>query len=343
MQWIRCTTIFLALVPACTLPTLPPLSLGAAAPTTTIKATPSDVLTRALQYPHNPAVRAQAVEALEDVGGEAGRAWIRSAMLDAHPAVRFAACMAVGRNNDASAEAGIEKAVGDEDANVRVAALFARHRLGRKDRTGELTTYLLDHQSVTVRRNAALALGLLGEQAAIKVLARAMRDRDAGVRQHALEAMSRLGNRDARQELAFMANTGVGSEEVFALNALANSGDRSVIETFRYKLANADHTETKLAAARGLAICGSDEGYTIALEAVRSFKPVRDDRDDPAGEQVLRVRQLAAAALGAIGRADANSMLDRELHQSKDPRLQVSLARAILEISSRQTSAANLP
>jgi len=296
-----------------------------------------DVLTTALQHRDNPAVRVEAIEALETAGGEQARPWIRSALLDDTPAVRFAACMAIGRNKDHAALGAVDKALADGNASVRVAALFARHKLGRTNRTGEVTTYLLDHPDVTVRRNAALVLGLLSEQGGIRVLARAMRDRDSGVRQHALEAMARLGNREAKQELTFMANTGVGSEEVFALNALIETGDRSFVETFRYKFINADHLETKLSAARGLGMCGSTEGYELALRSFESQKPVREDRDDPAADQVLRVRQLAAAALGAIGRKDALPILERELGASTDPRLQVSIARAMLQIMSSDT------
>ncbi|MGB2986427.1 MAG: hypothetical protein WBE26_11140, partial [Phycisphaerae bacterium] len=167
---------------------------------------------------------------------------------------------------------------------------------------------------------------------AIKVLARAMRDADAGVRHHALEAMARLGNREARQELTFMTNAGIGSEEVFAIGALAETSDVVYLDTFRYKLATATHLETRLAAARGLGRLGSDEGFKEALRALRINRPLRNDPHDPAAGQILRVKQLAAAALGAIGRADALPALSRLMEADRDPRVQVSAARAILDI-----------
>ncbi|MGH8596842.1 MAG: HEAT repeat domain-containing protein, partial [Gammaproteobacteria bacterium] len=46
----------------------------------------------------------------------------------------------------------------------------------------------------------------------------------------------------------------------------------------------------------------------------------------------LRSRQLAAAALGAIGRPDALPALAKLLKESGDPRVQVSAGRAILDI-----------
>lgn len=299
-----------------------------------------ECLKAAVGYRHNPVVRVSAVEALSGRASDEGTPWIRSALLDEHPAVRFAACMAVGGGRDAGAEAGVARCLHDPNASVRVAALYARHRLGHTERTGDLAGYLLHDGDATVRRNAALVLGLLGEQSAVKVLAKGMKDSDEGVREHSLEAMARLGNREARQELTFMTGAGVGSDEVFAINALAATGDSAYLETFRYKLANAMHLETRLAAARGLGLLHSDEGLEVAMLALRVDQPTRGDTQDPADEQRLRTRQLAAAALGAIGRTEALPMLaklldarrDKDGSAESDPRVQVSAARAILDI-----------
>lgn len=289
-------------------------------------------LNAAVRYDYNPAVRVEAVEALESSGCEEASPWIRAALLDGHPAVRFAACVAVGRLGDALAERRVRACLTDEDASVQVAALFALHRLGHSEMTGRMATYLLHGEDVGVRRNAALTIGLLDEPGAIKVLARAMRDRDAGVRQHALEAMARLGNREARRELTFMANAGVGSEEVFALHALAATGEPVYLDTLRYKLATATHLETRLAAARGLGRLGSDEGFDAALRALQTNRRLINDPNDPAAEQVLRARQMAAAALGLIGRPEALPALSKLMDDPADPRMQVSAAGATLEI-----------
>lgn len=291
-----------------------------------------ECLKAAVRYPHNPVVRVEAIEALQNVSDSSAMPWIRSALLDKHPAVRFAACLAIGEKSDVGAESGIQKCLDDADASVRVGALFARHRLGRTDRTGELVGYMLDHKDAAVRRNAALVLGLLGEPGAVKVLAKAMKDPDRGVRHHALEGMARLGNAEARQELTFLCNTGVGSEEVFAINALAATRDPTYVDTFRYKLVNAQHVETRLAAGRALGLLRSEEGYPEALATLRSPRPVGGDVHDPPAGQKLRHQQLAAAALGAIGRREALAALNRVLTESPDPRVQVSAAKAIVEI-----------
>lgn len=296
---------------------------------------PMEVIKAGLAYRANPVVRAEAVEALESTKSSEVRPWLRTALSDEHPGVRYAACMVIGKTGDKGAETQIRKALDDRDMNVRVAAIYALHRLGDKQYTGQLAGYVLTHPDVVVRRNAAIAISMLGDKSAITVLARAMKDGDEGVRHHALEGMARLGNKEAARELAFMANSGIGSEEVFAINALAATRDPAYEDAFRYKLASATHLETRLAAARALGALGIDDGIPTVLEGLKATPPVRDDPDDPRVEQLLRVRQLAAYAAGAIGKPELAKALEPWLVDSADPRVQVAAARAMIEINER--------
>lgn len=296
-------------------------------------------LQSAIQYTHNPAVRTLAVEALQHSQSDRALPWLRTALKDEHPAVRFASCVAVGVLKDALSSHSVRDLLQDKNASVQLAALFAMHRLGDTSDTGKIPNYLLQSEDVMVRRNAALLLGFMEEPQAIKVLARAMKDRDIGVRHHALEAMARLGNKEAAKELAFMANAGVGSEEVFALQALASTRDQTYIDTFRYKLGTAQHIETRLAAAYGLGRFGSHEGFDYARHALTRKRPILPDPNDPPSGQILRAQQLAMLALGAIGDVSVLSLLDKVMKKSDDPRIQVSAARAILEILAAQPSA----
>lgn len=291
-----------------------------------------EALKAGLTYQANPAVRVQSVEALRWSADEQALPWIRSALLDEQPAVRFAACVAIGERVDKPGMDGVRQKLRDSDAGVRVAAMFALHRLGDESQTERIPVYLLENPDPGVRRNAAMVLGLMGEKSAVKVLAAAMKDRDPGVRNYALEALARLDNAEAKQELSFMANSGVGSDETFAVQALSATGDPRMEDTLRYKLQSAAHVETKLAAARGLAKLGRNDGYGLAITSLTSTRPaLNDPEDDPQG-QVLRVRLLAAAALGAMGNADALPALSDVLEKSNDPRVQIGAAQAILRI-----------
>jgi len=303
-----------------------------------------EFLKRGLTYEYNPAVRTQAVEAMQEVADETTLPWLRAAVADSHPGVRFAACVALGVRRDSVCRQAIEGRLNDTDRSVRLAAVFALHRLGDTSRSGELAERLLSDADPLVRRNAALLIGLLEEPGAAGVLARAMRDRDAGVQNHALESMAVLGVSEARDQLVFLANGGIGSQEVFAINALARLRSRELADLFRSKVANAVHLETKLAAARALGMLNLAEGAELARGIVRRGQrfPALDP-DDTTADRTLRVHMLAIAALGAAGDDGDLWTLDRLMRNNADPRLQVSAARAILEIQRRRSAALPFP
>ncbi|MHC5112214.1 MAG: HEAT repeat domain-containing protein, partial [Planctomycetota bacterium] len=200
-----------------------------------IKQRAFDGLKAAVTYEYNPGIRVAAVEAMEAAETEDALPWIRLALRDDYPAVRFAACLAVARLKDKTSLETVQSLIRDKDANVQVAALLACHALGDDAKTAKMPPYLLDHEDVAVRRNAAMVFGLFDSEGAVKILARAMSDKDNGVREYALEALARHRNPEGEQELVFMTNTGVGSDEVFAINALATTRDKKYRDTYLYK------------------------------------------------------------------------------------------------------------
>ena len=139
-------------------------------------------------------------------------------------------------------------------------------------------------------------------------------------------------------ELAEDARYATGAERLAALNALADLGKRKLANTFTYKLRTGEYIEVKLAAARGLGNLGNSEGFDIALRALRFDRPRRDAGHDPPGEQIARVRQLAATALGAIRDRRALRALRKCLYESTYPHVQIAAADAILRILGGQPS-----
>jgi HEAT repeat protein len=78
------------------------------------------------------------------------------------------------------------------------------------------------------------------------------------------------------------------------------------------------YTEVSLVAARAMGMLGSDEGYKIAADATKSQDPQQ--------------RFLAAVALGAIGRTDAQDELKRLLADPV-PNVQLAAASAVLQLT----------
>jgi len=289
---------------------------------------------RGMRYPENPAVRAQAIEAAGDVLKiEDVCAAIRQGLYDEHPGVRFSACMVLGRFLDKDSLPTLHKLAADPDPSVRIGAYFALERLGDYSyRKGWRDTFR-NHSDAVVRRNAALALGRLDNKSVMPLLKRAVtEDDDEGVRLQASEALALLGDTDAVNHFMRDSYGGVGFKQPFALLTLGKVADDRVIPVLQKRLATAPYLEARLAAARSLGMHGDDGGYSLALKSLKWNKPREGLVDDPPDLQVMRVQQMAAMALGAIGRRSALGPLAQRMEECDDPRVQLAAATAILMI-----------
>jgi len=288
---------------------------------------------RALRYPENPAVRAQAMEAAANVLGPEARLRIREGLKDEHPGVRFAACLALGKIRDASSMAAVRALVTSPDPNVRVGAYFALERMGDFSCRELWRDALRRHEDPGVRRNAALALGCLENKDAMPVLrAVASSDGDEGVRIQALEALALLGDQDAISRFIYDAYGSVGYKQPFALLTLGRVADPRAVGALRSRFDSSSYPTTRLVAARGLAMHGYDEGYQFALGSLSWNQPDEGLPDDPPGNQIMRVRSLAALTLGEIGDRRALGWLKLRMEEPDDPRVQLAAATAILMI-----------
>jgi HEAT repeat protein len=285
-----------------------------------------------VRYRGAPVVRAMGIEVMQRHLAHEGLPWIRNALQDEDDGVRFAAALALGFLNDKPSRSDLRKIANSKNDTLRVAACFALQRMGDNSRSALLPEFLLDNPSPDVRADAALVLGLLDEPGAVKVLARAMQDLDERVQHKALESMALLRSPEAIQQLTFSASSGAGPLRVPAIMILGDIRDPALENTFKYKFAKGEYIETRLAAARGLALLGDSVGYDLAAKSMSFNSPQRDILQDPPAEQIWRVRQLAAIVLGAIGDKRALPLLERQLNDQSDPRLQLVAADAILEI-----------
>lgn len=297
-----------------------------------LRARAIDAVKRAVRYEHDSGMRVLGIEVMQKHLDSDGLPWIRNALYDDEPVVHFAALLALGTLRDNEAIETVRRFADHDDANLRVAAYYALHRMGDINHSAYLPEMLLTHESADVRRSAAMVFGMLGEPQAVKLLARAMKDQDQPVRQEALESMARLGNREAVQQLTFSSSSGMGFQRVSAINTLGELKDPGLQDTFRYKLHEGEYLDTRLAAARALGLLGANEGFATALKALDFDSPQRGIANDPPRAQIRRVRQMAAIALGAIGDRRALPALQRRLNDQTSPWVQVVAADAILEI-----------
>jgi HEAT repeat protein len=272
------------------------------------------VIRQLLGHP-DPVVRANAIEASQRALGIEARLDILRGMEDRNALVRFAACMAAGELRMKDAKPFLQKLAEDPSNRVKIGARFALHRIG-DTRLSHDMEQMARSQNVADRADTVMALGLLGEPSAVRILRVTTNDREAVVRLQTAEAMWRLGQRDGLEALIAASVSADPADQIVALLALAAPRDKRVIQHVRAQL-TADYTEVALAAARAMGQLGSDEGYAIAVEGTRSTDP--------------RQRLLAALALGAIGRRDAQPYL-APLLKSEDPGVRLAAATALLQL-----------
>jgi HEAT repeat protein len=263
----------------------------------------------------DPVIRTHAIEAAREALASGARDQIFKALTDKEGIVRFAAAMAIGELRLEGAQPTLIRMISDPDSNAQVGAIFALHRLGNTRFSSGLES-ALKSPDPNVRATAAFALGRLGEKSAINILRPALKDRAVEVRLQAGEALWRLGDEEGLKVLVGASLSGHPAHAMVGLLAMAGPSDTRVKEHIRAGL-ESDYLEVKLVAARALGLLGSDEAFVLA----------RDTTHSPD----VRQRYLAALALGAIARPDAQDTL-APLLKDADPDVRVAAAAAILEL-----------
>lgn len=250
---------------------------------------------------NDPPLRIQALESLQAVAPAEGLPYIVDNIDNGYAGVSFAALMSAGAMQEKRC---VEKArirAEDSDPHVRIAAIYALHRMGDTKRTSELGELLMKNPDARVRANAAVAIGRMGEKGSISLLRTAnQREKKELVKLQIREALAMLHDQHATEELIFAGFSAVPDQSLPAMAFLAESGNDRAEDLFRLRLRKADIPEQRLIAARGLGKLGIDAGYEVACAHLYFRSPQRDRRNDPPDRQIARIRSLAALALEAI-------------------------------------------
>ena len=281
-----------------------------------------DEIGRAFASP-DPVVRSQALEATQnDLGTGAPpavaadeRARIVAALSSDVAQERFAAAMAAGAVRLRDAHPKLLAAVNDPSPRVRVAAIYALHRLGDTRRSHDLERYAQD-EDWAVRGDTAVALGLLRDPSAVKPLAFLLRDPNPTVRLQAAEALWRHGDERGLNALVAATINEAADDQMIALLGLARTGDPRLASNIALQMAS-PYDEVRLVAARALAMVGNNFGFQEAESHV--------------GAKDARQRALAALALGAM-KVPASRPLLSKLLSDPDASVRIAAANAVVQM-----------
>lgn len=292
--------------------------------------------------------RAKAIEAMVGVlGPAAGQVYV-SALDDAEPNVRFAAAMAVGDLKYAPAlgrlleMARYKQPRAERRLTVYCGVIYALHRLGRTEHTGQLGE-LLAHEGAIVRASAAMVLGRMDERSAIGPL-RAMYDneQDIVVKLQALESLARLGDPRALAELEGHARKPFRLEhKLVALRAMGEIGsDRTVLVLRSIVRSAHQHPQARVLAAGSMARLGmvTDFSYELCLTSTGDpggvMEAAMGDAYDPARvdpTMLTTLQKLAVISLGWMKRTHAVDVLVDFLKR-EDGGVRVGAAMSILRL-----------
>lgn len=291
---------------------------------------------RALDLLHRAArddidtVCANAIEALVQIDPDNAVRHFHAALGSASPLIRFAACVAIGDVRNCDENDRIRRLLDDADPRVRLGAAYALYRCGDRSQGWALNSELSDSKDESQRSNAAWLIGKLGDTGAIKRLSLAESDKSMRVSTHAAAAMAALGDAGAVDRL-IQYSQGDANTRVVALLCIMELGNPKTKEALLYRLnrpGNEEYLENRLICARALGKIGSKDGFVIAYESLREPKPANTDDK----EQMSRIRQMAAMALGDIGDKRALPLLQGAAESNNEPRVQVAACYAICKI-----------
>lgn len=259
--------------------------------------------------------RMHGIEITQQTRGSDGAPIYFKALSDTDPHVRYAATLAIGASRATSAYAAVFTHVDDPDQRVQLATRYALHRLGDFRLSKDFEKFAASGDP-SMRAETARLLGLLEEPTAINLLRSMLKDPEPGVKLQVTEAMFHLGDLSARNRILAGTLSLAADARIISLQALGLSRDKAYLPHIRAQLTS-EYMEVNLAAARAAGMLGSDDGMGVALQGAQSVD--------------ARQRQMAAFALGDIGRSDAQPVLAKLL-ADKDGDTQLAAAGAILKL-----------
>jgi HEAT repeat protein len=235
--------------------------------------------------------------------------------------VRFSAMVALGDMRCFSCENLVRKSLNDPDVNVRIAAAYTLVKLNKPQYLQQLQA-AVKSSNQTVRANAALLLGKLGNKDNIGLLYKVLEANDSTdkVRMQAVESIARLGDEEmyrsklwALQISKFADDRVIGIQGMGALNTPES---RDAIVT----MLQDDVQEVRLAAAEQLARLGDNRGEGLVLEYFQT-NPDLNAADMANG--------MAVMAIGYLENSQLNDLLPKIL-DSQSPYMQLLAAQSVL-------------
>jgi HEAT repeat protein len=182
----------------------------------------------------------------------------------------------------------LDKAVSDTRHSVRRNAAVSLGKIGDR-RAVEPLCAALEDSNERVQRKAAEVLGRLGDARAIVPLIGALGDRDDSVRQAAAEALGRLGDPQALEPLAGALTDFYRDVRCAVVTALGELGDKRAVQPLTKALNDID-TDVRQRARQALTMLGAppdDRTTPVSNQHIEDALPALAEVSIPVGETAV--------------------------------------------------------
>jgi len=268
----------------------------------------------------DPRIRATAAEVVANTKCIMLMPKVERLLGDGFVPVRFAAVLAVAELEYSLAIDEVKPLLNDEDRNIQMAVSYAMYKLGLSKETNVIRKAILSEDS-TVRANACMLLGRIGDRENLKFLYWALRDDRSGdkVRFQAVEAIARIGDERIYPKVWTMLISVYHDDRFFGVGAMGALKTEKAKEALMTMLDD-DTLEVRLSAAVQLGKLDSDAGRSVVLEVFEKKLLGGQNQQDSD-----RIKSLSLLAIGQIGIDELVGYLPGFL---KDPSQNVRIAAA---------------
>lgn len=270
----------------------------------------------------NPYMRNHAIEVALSTGQKQMITDIIQRLTDDSAAVRFTASVAIGDMECQTCQDLLNKTLRDENENVQIAAAYSLTKFGDKSHYRQIRDAAISSNG-TLRANALLLLGKLGNPDDTQLLYLALKDLDAQDKVH-LQAVDSLAvMKDAKiykSKLWPLLISKYADDRVMGIRGMGALATKEAIDAIEKTLKNDDILEVRLVAAEELGRLGKTNGLE---EVVKYFQT------NPNLNEATMATGTAVTAIGKIKIDILTGYLAKSL-ESQSPYIRLVAAQSVL-------------
>jgi HEAT repeat protein len=272
-------------------------------------------------------VRTNSIEVVATAGAGEFMPAVTKLLIDPTVAVRFTAAIAIGDMKYRPAQPVLQKIIKDTNKNVMMAASYALTRV-TKTNFSTLIRNSAKSKDQTVRANAAMLLGKLGDKQDVELLYWIMTDSksDDKARLQAAESIAMMGDEEIYRKLWTLLISKYADDRAIGIRAMGKLGTTDAVNAIVTMLMD-EVPEVRLFAAVELARFGDPSGVDEITDYLESNRQrIRDTN---------MADVVAGMAIGYLGSDDLVEFLPGLLG-SNEKQVRLSAAQSVMLLSNNE-------